>query len=274
MSGDIHDVVADDGVRLRVRLHGEGTPLLLIPGLGGKATFWDEALPWLAPGRRLILPDHRGAGDSERPPGPYDIGRLVRDCLRILDAMAPGAVDILGHSTGGVIAQGMALAAPARIRRLVLSGAWARPDAHFRLTFATRLAVLQQAGAQTYCALTAAMGFPPDWFDDPAHSASALFDRLAADLQPLAVAEARLRMLLDHPGLSDAALAGIAAETLVIGAVDDAIVPIRHQRQLGAAIPAATLIECDGGHFYPRSRARRFAETVRRFLLQEERRSF
>jgi aminoacrylate hydrolase len=272
MTGETRDVVADDGVRLRVRLHGEGRPLLLIPGLGGKASFWDEARPWLGPGRRLILPDHRGAGESDRPPGPYSISRLVSDCLRILDAVAPGPVDIVGHSTGGAIAQGIALAAPSRVARLVLSGTWARPDAHFQLTFATRLAVLRQAGAYTYSALTAAMGFPPDWFDAPAHAAPALFDQLAADLQPIAVAEARLQMLLDHPGLSDAALAGIGAETLVIGAVDDAIVPIRHQRQLSAAIPAATLVECDGGHFYPRSRARRFAETVRWFI--EERCSF
>ena len=228
----VRDVVADDGVRLRVDLHGEGRPLLLVAGLGGRASFWDEALPWLAPGRRLILPDHRGAGGSGRPPGLYRIGRLVRDCLHILDAVAPGRVDIVGHSTGGVIAQGIAHEAPERVRRLVLSGSWARPDAQFRLAFATRLAVLRKAGPQTYCALTAAMGFPSDWFDDPARSAPDLFAQLAADLEPLAVAEARLQMLLDDPGLSDAALAAIAAPTLVIGAADDAIVPVRHQRRL------------------------------------------
>lgn len=252
---------AEDGTKLAFRVVGEGPPLLLIPGLGGHGDFWAEALPHLR-GRRLILPDHRGCGASDRPTGRYEIGRLAQDMFDLLNALGIEKLDIAGHSTGGVIAQVMALLAPARVQNLVLSGTWNRPDAHFRHCFETRLDVLRQAGPLTYAKLTFALGFPPDWFD----SATPNFSVAAADLHPLEVTAARLQMLLDYPGVPDEALARMKQPVLILGAPDDAIIPFRNQQRLAAAIPGATLAEIPGGHFFPRSRAETFGARVSAFL--------
>jgi len=254
--------VAANGSRLAFTLAGQGAPLLLIPGLGGRGDFWAEALPHLPPNRLLIMPDHRGCGASDRPQGKYEIAQLARDMLGVLDAAGIEQADIIGHSTGGVIAQLIALQAPARARTLTLSGTWNRPDGHFRHCFETRLAVLQQAGPLTYAKLTAALGFPPDWFDESPRD----FTAAAADLHPLEVTAARLQMLLDYEGMPDEALAKLTMPILILGAPDDAIIPFRHQQRLAAAIPAARLAEIPGGHFFPRSRAKHFGAIISAFL--------
>jgi aminoacrylate hydrolase len=259
-------VIAEDGVRLSVSILGEGFPTLLIAGLGGKGSFWNEALPHIAAGRRIILPDHRGCGASDRPATGYSIARLAADMLHVLDALDVARVDIVGHSTGGVIAQQLARLAPGRVRDLVLSGTWNRPDAHFRHTFETRLAVLQAAGPLIYTQLTAALGYPPDWFDKPAHVAAEGFESAARDLLPLEVSVARLRMLLDYQGLPDSELAQIGDRILILGAIDDAIIPFRHQRRLHEAMPRSELRELSGGHFFPRSRAKFFGDALTAFL--------
>ena len=263
-------VMADDGVRLGVSVRGEGFPTLLIAGLGGKGSFWNDVLPHISSGRLVILPDHRGCGASDRPDTGYTIARLANDMIQVLDALGVVRVDVVGHSTGGVIAQQLARAAPDRVRDLVLSGTWNRPDDHFRHTFETRLAVLQTAGPIIYSRLTAALGFPPDWFDDAGRVTPESFESAARDLLPLAVSVARLRMLLDYQGLPDSELTEIRGRILVLGAVDDAIIPVRHQRRLHEALPQSELREVAGGHFFPRSRARLVGEILRAFLSETQ----
>ena len=52
---------AKDGCRLHYDVHGAGTPVVLIPGLGGDGRFWDGAVRDLQGCFRLIVVDHRGA---------------------------------------------------------------------------------------------------------------------------------------------------------------------------------------------------------------------
>ncbi len=77
---------ASDGCRVHYETEGEGAPLVLIPGLGGDGRFWAAVAPHLRDRFRLIIVDHRGAGRSDRPIGPYSIGRIARDIIEILDA--------------------------------------------------------------------------------------------------------------------------------------------------------------------------------------------
>ena len=264
-------VIADDGVRLSLSVVGDGFPTLLIAGLGGKRNFWNDMLPHVSAGRRMILPDHRGCGESDRPNMGYTIARLTADMVQILDALALGCVDVVGHSTGGVIAQQLARWAPSRVRDLVLSGTWNRPDNHFRHTFATRLAVLQAAGPLIYSRLTAALGYPADWFDDPARVTAESLEFAARDLLPLEVSVARLRMLLDYEGLPDAELAGIRGSQFSSSA--QSMTPLflfvtstgctTHCQDPNCGSSQAAI-------FFPRSRAMLFGEALKAFFSGTE----
>lgn len=257
-------VTLKDGCSIHVSEHGSGSPILFIPGLGGAASFWDAVVPHFSDSYRTIAVDHRGAGRSDRPEGPYSIELIAADSVEILGHLGLERVHVVGHSTGGRIAQTIALQHPERVDHLVISGSWDVPDARFELLFRTRLQVLQQAGPAAYQNLTHALGFPADWIaTHGAELAQAVFSA-AKNLAPLPVTIARILMLLEQGDAPD--LARITAPTLVIGAPDDALVPFYHSQHLADAIPGARLEALPGAHFFPRVHPQRFAALVRAFL--------
>jgi aminoacrylate hydrolase len=117
-----------DGARLCYRVTGTGPDLMLISGLGGTAAFWDPLIAALGAAQRIITLDQRGIGASSRGTGPLTIDTLAEDCLAVLDAVGSERAALVGHSTGGVIAQSMGLMAPDRVSGLALTGTWARAD--------------------------------------------------------------------------------------------------------------------------------------------------
>ncbi|HET7613300.1 MAG TPA: alpha/beta fold hydrolase, partial [Gemmatimonadaceae bacterium] len=53
--------------------HGSGEPLLLVSGLGGTAAYWRPNIPALAAKYRVIVHDHRGAGQSSHSKIRYSV---------------------------------------------------------------------------------------------------------------------------------------------------------------------------------------------------------
>ncbi|WP_029351043.1 alpha/beta fold hydrolase [Bosea sp. 117] len=258
------EIVASDDCRIHYEVAGAGEPVVLIPGLGGDGRFWEPVAAHLADRFRLIMVDHRGAGRSDRPPGPYTIARIAADVLEIMDAEGCESAHLVGHSTGGTVVQTIALDAPLRARRIVISGSWPGPDARFRALFRARLALLEAEQAEIYQAFTHVLGYDADWIDAHEAELEAAVARAPQGLAPLDVAAARIRMLLEFDRSAD--IAGIRAPTLVIGARDDEMTLFRQSELLAAAIPGARLAELSGGHFYPRTRASQMAALLAGFL--------
>ena len=264
MTASAVKVRTDDGCDLHVEQDGEGQPLLLISGLGGKADFWGAVRTELRHHFRLMMFDHRGTGHSDRPTDGYSIARLAADALAVLDALDIPRASVVGHSTGGAIAQTLALDASPRVDRLVISGSWARADYRFRLLFKTRLAVIQQAGPAAYAALGQILSFPPDWISAHEEAIERVIVQAAGEHASQAPVEARLRMLFDHDRLDE--LHRITSPTLVLGAADDMIVPFYHSRLIAERVGQAKLVEISGGHFFPQTAPLRFAEAVIAFV--------
>jgi aminoacrylate hydrolase len=260
-------ITAADGCELYYERTGSGSPVVLIPGLGGDGRFWTGVVARLADRFDLIVVDHRGAGRSARPPGPYSIGAIARDVLAILDAEDCAAAHLVGHSTGGAIVQTIALDAPTRALSLVISGSWDRSDARFRAAFEARAALLDAGMSAAYQQLTHVFGYDPAWLDAHEADLRKAVAAAGATLAPLEVAAARVRMLLDFDRSAD--LRQIAQPTLVIGARDDALIPIHHARRLAALIPHAAFSELQGAHFHPRTDPAPFADRVVAFLNEQ-----
>ncbi|MBF6341696.1 alpha/beta hydrolase [Nocardia abscessus] len=101
------------------------SPVLLVVHGGPD---WDhsylrEPLAQLARTHHLLLPDLRGCGRSARglPVTAYHPDAVVADLLAVLDAYRADAADVLGFSYGALLAQRLAVAAPHRVRRLILA---------------------------------------------------------------------------------------------------------------------------------------------------------
>ena len=86
-------------------------------------TYLRDPLSELAGQHRLVLPDLRGCGRSTRglPSGCYTPDAAVADLLALLDRLGLADVDLLGFSYGGLLAQRLAVTAPARVRRLIIA---------------------------------------------------------------------------------------------------------------------------------------------------------
>ena len=117
------EIVTSDGVRIAYDVWGQrdGTPVLLIQGLGMNARGW--ALQRGAFGRRhrCVAIDNRGTGHSDVPPGPYDLVRMARDAIEVLDGAEIERAHVVGASMGGVIAQIIGVLHPERVQSLVLA---------------------------------------------------------------------------------------------------------------------------------------------------------
>jgi poly(3-hydroxyoctanoate) depolymerase len=114
--------VAFGGLRLFVREHGEGRPLLLINGLGGNVQMWSVTQDRLSRMARTIAFDAPGTGRSRLAPAPLPLPVLAHVIGRLLDELGYERVDVVGYSLGGVIAQQLARTAPRRVRRMALVG--------------------------------------------------------------------------------------------------------------------------------------------------------
>ena len=95
-------ISVQDGVQLEVLdFGGEGSPILLLPGLGATAHSFDELAPRLAQRHRVVAMTRRGAGYSSRPDFGFDTPRLAQDVLQIMDALHLDKVLLVGHSIAG-----------------------------------------------------------------------------------------------------------------------------------------------------------------------------
>lgn len=105
--------------------HG-GTPLVLLPSLGGSASHWGAFGRRLAAERRTIAIDPPGFGRSSAAPGWLSIRGLAEQLLTALDQLALHRFHLFGCSLGALLATRLALLAPERSEALLLASAAAR----------------------------------------------------------------------------------------------------------------------------------------------------
>lgn len=256
--------IASDGCRIHYEIHGaRGPRLVLIPGLGGDGRFWKGVVRLLETDHRLLITDHRGAGRSDRPDGPYSIPLIASDVAGLL-AETGGPAHIVGHSTGGAIAQVLALDHPECGLSYSISSSWARADERFRSLFVVRAELLEAGLAETYQRLTHVLCHEPAYLVSHADQLEASIRAAPQALAPLAVTAARVRMLLGHDRLAD--LPRISAPVQVIAGSSDVLTPPVLSEAIATAISGADLISISGAHFHPLTDPAGLAAIIRRFV--------
>jgi pimeloyl-ACP methyl ester carboxylesterase len=143
-------VVSRDGTRIGWWTSGQGPPLVIVHGAVADHARWRPLLPYLEPHATVHALDRRGHGASGDGPAYHPV-REFEDVAAVVDAVAEAsgsAVDVYGHSFGGLCAFGAATLT-ANVRRLVLYEGWPRVDPAVRaipLDVGKRLEALLAAG--------------------------------------------------------------------------------------------------------------------------------
>jgi pimeloyl-ACP methyl ester carboxylesterase len=108
-------------IQINYEEYGQGTPLMMILGLGQDIATWGFQISEFSNHFRLIVFDNRDSGKSSRCSELYSTETMARDCIGLLDYLGIDRAHILGTSMGGMIAQQVALMAPDRVINLILA---------------------------------------------------------------------------------------------------------------------------------------------------------
>ena len=248
-------------------------PLVVLPGMA-----FDNGPPGPARARAYAWSMHRlAAGRTvtvlQRPRGlaaalPDDPDLSGPDTTDLADLHAPvlrdelGPVDLLALSTGGLIAQHLALRHPELVRRLVLVVSGARiADPGRRMCRRW----LEYSWAEDWRSLRGAMAAAVVDGTVPSRLAR-LLGSSGRDPDPRDVADFRATVAAALRHDATDALAGLTVPTLVLGGRDDPFFPEPVLRATAAAIPGALVEVHAGGHGVPKQHSRWLQDRVAAFL--------
>jgi pimeloyl-ACP methyl ester carboxylesterase len=230
-------------VSLYYELSGQGSPVLLIQGVGVVGGCWQPQVNALEKDFQTLLFDNRGIGKSVPCHGPISIEAMAEDARTLMDAAGWESAHVVGHSMGGVIAQQLALDCPKRVRSLSLLCTFARGKDAARLTpwvlwmtLRTRIGTRRMRRRAFLEMLWPAEMLKTESIDELAARVGALVGRDLADQPSVLLKQVqalgrhdtsqRLTELADIP-------------TFVFSAEHDPIALPRYGRDLAAAIPRA-----------------------------------
>ena len=270
------------GHRIHLTIAGQGPPVVLIHGVAGRASQWDEITRRLAADHLVVAPDLLGHGESAKPRGDYSLGAHASGVRDLLVGLGIRRATMVGHSLGGGIALQFAYQYPELCERLVLvnSGglgdevhgllrAATLPGSEFVLPLIAHPRIVQLAGIVPRALGLARVRTRPDLVE------------MARGYQALANAEARhafihtLRAVIDPTGqrISATDRLYLASEmpTLIIWGCRDRIIPVAHGRNAHELMPGSRLELFErGGHFPFLDDPAAFTEVLERFFADTE----
>jgi len=266
--------IAVAGQQLRVAVRrGDGArvPLLLCNGIGASLDLLEPFVDALPRSLEVIRFDVPGVGGSPLPGWPYRFTGLCRLVARMLDALGyDGAVDVLGISWGGGLAQHFAAVQRRRCRRLVLvataTGAImipARPAVLARMVTPRRYldaGYLRRVAAELY--------------GGSARTEPARVSALMHGESRVGSPRGYLYQLGAGAGWTSLPFLPLLRQpTLILAGDDDPLIPLANARLLRRLIPDARLHVYPGGHLSLVTEAGDLAPVVDRFLAAADPRS-
>src|SRR5262249_17915759 len=109
-----------NGIDIYYERSGDGPRTLFLNGSGSTLATSALLIAPFAERLEVVAPDQRGLGRPRIPPGPYTMADYAADALAVMDAVGWERFRLVGVSFGGMVAQELAVTAPARVERLAL----------------------------------------------------------------------------------------------------------------------------------------------------------
>ncbi|MEU7062613.1 alpha/beta hydrolase [Streptomyces sp. NPDC046161] len=231
---------------------GPGKPMLALHGHFGEGRTFTHLARQLGDHWRVIAPDQRGHGHSDRP-ADFSRNGYIQDAADLLEDLGISEAVVLGHSLGGVNAYQLAARHPRLVRALVIEdiGAEVDGDLSFCLSWPhrapTRTGLLEALGPSAGYLTDALREYPDGW-------------GLAFD--PLDMNASQQQLNGDH---WDDWLAGSCPALLIRGS-RSSVLSAGHAQSMAARRPYTHQAELPAGHTVHETDPAGFASAVREFL--------
>jgi len=254
-------------IEIAYEVNGSGHPLLLITGLGYGQWFWHKIVPDLAKYFQVITFDNRGAGESDKPPGPYTTAMMASDAIALLDSLGVKKAYVMGHSLGGFIAQELTLARPDLVEKLILAsttygGPNVIPITPEALEVLTKrdgdIVELVQKGIKVACA--------PNFAERHPEVVKELLEyRLTNPVPP---EQYQAQMMAGATHNAESRISQITCPVLILFGEYDRVVPPGNAQLLAQKLPNARIkILPNTGHIFPIEDPKATVEAILEFLL-------
>jgi 3-oxoadipate enol-lactonase len=214
----------------------EGKPVVVLANALGTTSFlWDGQLAALESSFRVLryeYPGHDGVTAGEVP---FEIGGLADELLRRLDDLFIDTVSLCGASLGSLVGMAVALRAPSRVQRLILSSAAPYFDP---AVWHDRAKAVKSHGLSSIADAVTQRWFTPI-YQERCPDMLARFRRslvLTSNRSYVSACQAIAKWnILDQ-------LDGIAAPTLVVVGAEDRVTPPDSAEMMAKLLPDAKLL--------------------------------
>jgi len=257
------DWIDVNGAGLRYEISGEGpATLVLVHEMGGSLESWDQVLPLLRPGRRVLRYDWRGSGMSEKARGSLDFDLMAEDLAALLDAQ--GIVQkfaIVGCAVGAGISLRFTCRFPTRVGAVVAMAPATGVSLDRREATLARIMRMEREGPRAVAEEGFAASYPPAVRHNAEEFRKFRARWLGNDQNSYAMIS---RMLLETR--MEEGFGKIACPTLVLAGKHDGARPPAAVEPVAKLIPGAEYRVVDSGHFMAVQTPLLIAETINNFL--------
>jgi 3-oxoadipate enol-lactonase len=255
-------------VLLRTELTGQGDDVVvLVHDMGLNLECWDEVMPAIQPGRRVLRYDMRGFGLSEKFRTPIAVEDHVEDLHALLDALnIKKPVTVVGGSIGGTIALKFAAKYPERVKAVVsLNGLTKLPNpsppANPNLVGRDTAKIFETEGVRAYLKTDLDWLYPPQ-LRTPARLAKLMGMEVSQDPTVRAI-----HMRIRYMGADyESELPKITAPTLLIAGMINSSYTADEWRLVAKRIPHAELVMIQTAHHAAFESPELVAPLLKRFL--------
>jgi 3-oxoadipate enol-lactonase len=257
------DWIEVNGTSLRYELSGSGDKfLVLVHEMGGTLDSWDQVMPMLSPGCRILRHDWRGAGMSEKLRTPPTFDLLADDIAALLDVLGiPEKVALAGCAVGAGIALNFALRHPDRTKAVVAMAPATGVTPERRAATLARAEAMQALGPRGLVEQSFAGSYPPVVRHDPEQFRKFRARWLANDPESFAAIN---RMLADATVTEH--LPEITCPVLLIAGTHDALRPPSLIEPLAATMRNARFQALETSHFMAVQTPAIVAKAINKFL--------
>jgi pimeloyl-ACP methyl ester carboxylesterase len=232
-----------DGLTINYEVQGEGEPLLLIHYTSADHASWAFQLPAYTEHFSCIALDLPGAGESDKPPGPYSTEDQSGQVAAFLGAVGIERAHVAGMSFGAAVGIHLAARHPRRVRSLSLHSGWHASDDYLKIvveqwrTLASTLPNVADVVIQAifpWC-------FTPEMYVERPEFVDSLVEFVRSrPAQPVEAFMAQTDAVLAHD--ASGVLGEIAVPTLITFGARDLVCSTRFAEPLKSGIAGSELV--------------------------------